>query len=80
MVFFVYIIFSASKTRYSVGHTDNLQRRFVGRNSGLNISTKFGVPWELVFQKDFPSRSEAMIFENMIKKRGIKRFLDSLKK
>ncbi len=34
-----------------------------------------GMPWKLVFSRDFPTRSEAMKLETTIKKRGAGRFL-----
>jgi putative endonuclease len=42
------------------------------------ISTKKGVPWELEHVEKYSTRSEAMIQENKIKNRGIRRYLKSL--
>jgi len=42
------------------------------------ISTKKGVPWELEHVEEFSTRSEAMIQENKIKSRGIRRYLESI--
>jgi putative endonuclease len=39
---------------------------------------KSGIPWRIVFRKDFPSRSEAVQLEIEIKKRGARRFLADL--
>jgi len=39
-------------------------------------STKGGSPWELVLQIEVSNRSEALILEKSIKKRGAKRYLD----
>ena len=39
-------------------------------------STKSGTPWELVLQIKVSDRSEAMILERKIKKRGAKRYLN----
>ncbi len=76
--FFVYILFSSSSKKFYVGHTNDINRRLSEHNSGFSKSTKHGIPWSLVFSKEFPTRTEAMAFESMIKKRGIRRFLDSL--
>ncbi|HOI30699.1 MAG TPA: GIY-YIG nuclease family protein [Melioribacteraceae bacterium] len=74
-LFTTYILFSQSKNKYYVGHTNDFSRRIIEHNSGQNKSTKFGAPWILVFSKEFFSNSEAIRLETKIKKRGIGRFL-----
>jgi putative endonuclease len=44
-------------------------------NQGRVKSTKFGIPWKIVLQQELPTRSEAMILEKQIKKRGAKRYI-----
>jgi putative endonuclease len=78
MIYYVYIIFSASLSRYYVGHTHELDKRIRDHNTGLNRSTKNGSPWELVKYFECESRSEVIALENRIKKRGIRRFLDDI--
>jgi putative endonuclease len=73
--FTTYILFSRSKNKYYVGHTNNIFRRLIEHNSGQNKSTKFGAPWELCFSKELSSKSDAYLLEMKIKKRGISRFL-----
>jgi putative endonuclease len=41
----------------------------------VNNCTSHGIPWELVISYQVNTRSEAMILEKEIKKRGIGRFL-----
>jgi len=74
--FFTYILFSSSKNKFYVGSTNNLERRLSEHNSGQNKSTKFGIPWKLIYSKEFYSKSEAILLESKIKKRGIARFLN----
>jgi putative endonuclease len=38
-----------------------------------------GVPWQLVYSKEFYSRNEAIKLERLIKKRGAERFLNDIK-
>ena len=76
--FLTYIIFSNSKNKFYVGSTNNLQRRLLEHNSRQTKSTKFGVPWEIVYFKEFDSKSNAARLESAIKKRGIKRYLMDL--
>ncbi|WP_298547615.1 GIY-YIG nuclease family protein [uncultured Aquimarina sp.] len=74
---FVYILYSDKSSRYYVGQTADIDKRLKRHNSGIVPSTKSGAPWKLVLQLKTSSRSEAMILEKKIKKRGAKRFLDN---
>jgi putative endonuclease len=74
---FVYILYSEKSSRYYVGQTADIDKRLKRHNSGIVPSTKGGEPWILVLQLEVSSRSEAMILEKKIKKRGAKRFLDN---
>jgi len=73
--FTTYILFSKSKKKYYVGSTNNINRRFTEHNSKQTKSTKFGVPWIIVFEKEYSTKSDATCLEMKIKKRGISRFL-----
>ncbi|MEQ3691778.1 MAG: GIY-YIG nuclease family protein [Flavobacterium sp.] len=75
-MFFVYILFSASKAKYYVGQTNNIEDRLIRHNSGFVKSTKLGLPWNLVRFFEVSTRSEAMSLEKKIKGRGAKRYLD----
>jgi putative endonuclease len=73
-----YIIFSKSSLKYYTGQTDNLENRLNRHNTGLSLSTKSGKPWELIYQIQLSTRSEAMLLEQKIKKRGAKRYLEDI--
>ena len=75
----VYILLSLTKLRYYVGHTISLENRLLQHNSGQTKSTRYGIPWKVIWTKDFSTRAEAMKKENEIKKRGIARFLETIK-
>jgi putative endonuclease len=75
-VMFVYILFSEKRSRFYVGQTANIVERLKRHNQGRVPSTKTGVPWELVLQIEVLNRSEALILERKIKKRGAKRYID----
>ncbi len=74
---FVYILYSEKRSRYYVGQTTNIAKRLKRHNLGIVPSTKSGTPWELVLQIEVLSRSEAMVLERRIKKRGAKRYIDN---
>ena len=77
-MYIVYILFSKSSLKYYTCQTDNLENRLQRHNSGLSLSTKSGKPWELIYQIQFSTRSEAMLLEKKIKKRGAKRYLEDV--
>ncbi|MEW5844426.1 MAG: GIY-YIG nuclease family protein [Bacteroidota bacterium] len=68
--FTTYILFSNSKNKFYVGSTSDLQRRLSEHNSRQTKSTKFGVPWELIYFKESDTKSNAARLESKIKKRG----------
>lgn len=78
-MFTVYILFSQSKSQFYAGQTNNLPDRLHRHNSGQSKSTKSGAPWTLIHTIVFESRSEAVLLETKIKKRGIRRYLDDIK-
>ncbi len=73
---FVYILFSNKSSRYYIGQTTNIDERLKKHNQGNVQSTKFGLPWDLILQIEVSSRSEAVVLERKIKKRGAKRYID----
>ena len=73
----VYILFSEKSSRYYVGQTADIDKRLKRHNQGLVRSTKGSIPWKLVLQIEVSNRSEAVVLERKIKKRGAKRYLDN---
>ena len=74
---FVYILYSEKRSRYYVGQTADIDKRLKRHNLGIVPSAKSGAPWELVLQIEVLSRSEALVLERRIKKRGAKRYIDN---
>ena len=74
----VYILFSSSSDKFYTGHTQDLTNRLTEHNSGETKSIRRCTDWIVVWQQEYASRSEAMIMENKIKKRGARRFLQDL--
>ena len=72
----VYILYSNTSLRYYVGQTSDIDQRLERHNQGRVKSTKYGIPWEIVLQLDVSTRSEAMILEKQIKKRGARRYIE----
>jgi len=65
---YVYILKSLKNSRFYVGSTDDVDRRFEEHNSGKGIYTSESRPWELVFQQEFKTLSLARQMEVRLKK------------
>ena len=77
-MYFVYILYSSATSKFYTGQTDHLENRLKRHNSGLSLSTKNGIPWELIYHISFLTRSESVIFKQKIKKRDAKRYLEDI--
>ena len=71
----VYILYSNSIKQYYAGSSGDFDDRLIRHNAGRSKSTKKGTPWNVVRIIPCSSRSEAVILEAKIKKRGIQRWL-----
>lgn len=78
MKFYVYILWSDSIKKFYVGSTSDSEERFLQHNRGQSKFTSKGKPWSLIWSVECFNRSDAIRFENKIKKRGIRRFLEDI--
>jgi putative endonuclease len=83
MFHYTYLLQSKSDGGFYIGYTNNIKRRLVEHNSGLNFSTKHSRPWKLVFFEGYLSEKDAKRREIYLKtsqgtrliKRMIKEYL-----
>ena len=75
---FTYILFSARINSYYVGSTQDLTDRLKRHNSGRSTYTKRGVPWILVYKKEYSTKSEAYQTELYIKSQKSRKFIEEL--
>ncbi len=80
MSFYAYILYSKSAQKYYTGSCEDVSVRVARHNNSMVRSTKYGVPWTLIWHRECATRSVARKLELKIKKRGAKRFLQDLKK
>jgi len=68
-MFYVYIIKSVKDNRWYTGQTKDLQHRLFEHNSGKGLVryTKRKGPWELIYNEEYSTRSEAMLREKYLK-------------
>jgi putative endonuclease len=59
-MFFVYVLRSQTTGRTYVGSCEDLQDRLRRHNNRESKATRHGVPWQLVHQESFLTRSEAV--------------------
>jgi len=78
-MFYTYILYSPSTDRYYTGHTGTtLETRIARHNKGDNPSTKPGIPWDLKFYKSFETKTEAIKYENFIKRKKSRKYIEWL--
>ena len=77
-MFFVYILRSKKDKKLYIGFTKDLKHRIQEHNSGLNKSTKFRRPFELIYYEAYKSEEDAKEREEMLKLFG--RALGGLKR
>ena len=66
---YLYILFSQVVDRYYIGSTINVSKRLRQHNNGMNKSTKFGIPWDLVKTFEFPTEQLSKKAEYILKKK-----------
>jgi putative endonuclease len=77
-MFYTYILYSKSRDIYYVGSTGNLNDRIKRHNSGRSTYTKRGIPWILVYQKQYHTKSDAYQAELYIKSQKSRKYLEDL--
>ena len=76
--FYIYILYSAKLDKYYVGSTSDIDRRIAEHNRGKSTYTKPGLPWELVYTEEFPTKREAVYREMEIKKRKSRTYIEKI--
>ena len=67
MPYYTYILQSESNGQLYIGQTNNLEDRIERHNKNRNRYTKGRGPWNIIFSKEFATRSEAMALELQLK-------------
>ncbi len=74
-MFVAYILYSTSKDKYYVGHTNDLERRLYEHNLNRTLGAN---DWQVKFAKPFQTRAEAMAMERTIKSKKRRAFIEHL--
>ena len=76
-MFYAYVIRSIKFNYYYKGHCENLEVRLSQHNSGVTISIRKYVPFEIVYFEQFETREQAIKRERYFKTAAGRRFLKS---
>lgn len=74
----VYILLSEKLNIYYVGSTANMEDRIKRHNQGRSKFTKTGVPWKIVYQKQYETKGEAYRAELYIKSKKSRIYIEQL--
>ena len=69
-----------STNKFYKGQTTNPKNRLHRHNNGMEIATKNGSPWILIWVCEKHSRAEAMKLEKKLKNLSVKRTIDFINK
>jgi putative endonuclease len=73
-----YILYSESIDTYYVGSTSNIDDRLKRHNTGRSTYTKRGIPWIIVYQREYLTKSEAYQSEMYIKSQKSRKYIQDL--
>jgi putative endonuclease len=79
-MYHTYILFSIKKNKYYIGSTSNLQERLLKHNSNHKGFTGGVGDWQVIYQDNYQSKSEATQRELQIKKWKSRKVIESLVK
>ncbi|MCW3102169.1 MAG: excinuclease subunit [Bacteroidetes bacterium] len=79
MIYYVYILYSATKNRYYIGYTgDDLKERLRKHNSNHKGFTGGIGDWELKYSEEYPGKESAYKREREIKAWKSRRMIEKL--
>ena len=67
-MYYVYVLKSQKWNKPYFGITSDLKKRLKGHNSANTKSTRYGIPWKLVYFEAYLDRKDAIERESQLKK------------
>ncbi len=77
VIYWVYVLRSLKDNNFYTGFTDNLERRIIEHNQGLQESTKRRIPFELIYYEYCLNKDDAIAREKYLKSGLGKRYIKS---
>lgn len=75
MEYFVYVLLSKKDNKFYTGFTSNLNERIKEHNSGKVTSTKYKIPFELLYYEACLNQEDALHREKYLKSTYGKRYI-----
>lgn len=66
-MFYIYVLESMKNGEFYTGFTGDVKKRIEEHNHGLNISTKNGVPWKVIYYEACINKQDAVRREKYLK-------------
>lgn len=76
-MFFAYVLQSRVDGSFYKGHCEDLKKRIHQHNSGVTLSIKNKIPFEIAYFEEFDSRNKAIKREKYFKSAAGRKFLKS---
>jgi len=73
-MWYVYVL-QNQKGRWYIGSTKDLRKRILKHNSGKNKSTKYGIPWKLIYYEACLNQENTRAREKYLKSGMGRRYL-----
>jgi len=77
-MFYAYVLKSENHDYFYKGHCQDLEKRLAQHNSGMTISIRPYIPFEIVYFEEFESESEAILREKYFKTSSGRKFLKKM--
>jgi putative endonuclease len=77
-MFYTYIIYSNKADKFYIGATENLEQRLAKHRNKNKGFTNQADDWQIVYSKEFQTKSEALAYERQIKSWKSKKKIISL--
>jgi len=71
----VYLLISKKIGKWYIGSTKDLRKRILNHNLGKNKSTKYGVPWKVIYSEISLNKKDARAREKYLKSGMGRRYL-----
>jgi putative endonuclease len=75
---YTYILYSEKLNKYYTGACTDIEKRLYEHNIGHSKFTSVGLPWQLLFTREFDTLLEAKQFESKIKKQKSRKYIEQL--
>lgn len=70
IMYYVYVIKSEKTEEIYIGFANDLKKRIKEHNRGKSFSTKFKLPWQLIYYEAYQSEKDAKLREKRLKYHG----------